>query len=444
MKNKHILLLFTLLLFTLNSFSQEKPKWDVNNPPGDWRTVEFSVDEGTWMNLDVSPNGSEIVFDLLGDIYTVPMSGGAAVPVRTGIAYEVQPRYSPDGQQICFTSDAGGADNIWVAKRDGSDAKQVTKEEFRLLNNPIWMPDSEYLVARKHFTSGRSLGAGELWMYHKSGGAGLQLTKRKNDQQDLNEPSVSPDGRYVYYSEDMYEGGYFKYNKDPNSQIYVIKRFDREKGETKTIISGPGGASRPQVSPDGSKLAFVRRVRTETVLFIHDLETGEEWPLFDGLSKDQQEAWAIFGVYTGYDWTPDNQNIVIWGKGKIWKVNVASAKATEIPFTVNAKHQLAETVRFDQKVDADKFTVNVIRQARTSPDGKTLVFNAVGYLWKKDLPNGKPKRLTDGTDFEYEPAFSPDGKSIVYATWNDANHGAIYKLSLSGRAKPVKKPLIYL
>ena len=146
MKNKQILLLTSLLLWSLVSHAQEKPKWDVNNPPGNWRTVEFSVDEGTWMNLDVHPNGSEIVFDLLGDIYTVPMSGGAAVPVRTGIAYEVQPRYSPDGQQICFTSDASGADNIWVAKRDGSDAKQVTKEEFRLLNNPIWMPDGKTLV----------------------------------------------------------------------------------------------------------------------------------------------------------------------------------------------------------------------------------------------------------------------------------------------------------
>ena len=210
MKNKQTLLLLSLLLSSLISYSQEKEKWDVNNPPGEWRTVEFSVNEGTWMNLDVSPNGNEIVFDLLGDIYTLPMSGGVATAVRTGIAYEVQPRFSPDGKQICFTSDAGGADNIWVANRDGSDAKQVTKEDFRLLNNPIWMPDSEYLVARKHFTSGRSLGAGELWMYHKSGGAGLQLTKRKNDQQDLNEPAVSPDGRYVYYSEDMYEGGYFK------------------------------------------------------------------------------------------------------------------------------------------------------------------------------------------------------------------------------------------
>ena len=71
-----------------------------------------------------------------------------------------------------------------------------------------------------------------MWQYHISGGSGVQLTKRKNDQQDVNEPVISPDGRYMYYSEDVAPGGYFKYNKDPNSEIYAIKRYDFESGAT--------------------------------------------------------------------------------------------------------------------------------------------------------------------------------------------------------------------
>ena len=113
------------------------------------------------------------------------------------------------GKKILFTSDHGGGDNIWTMDAKGENAKQVTKETFRLLNNGAWTADGNYIIARKHFTSRRSLGAGELWMYHITGGSGIQLTKRKNDQQDVNEPVVSPDGRYVYFSEDMYPWRFF-------------------------------------------------------------------------------------------------------------------------------------------------------------------------------------------------------------------------------------------
>jgi imidazolonepropionase-like amidohydrolase/Tol biopolymer transport system component len=430
-----------LIGFSFYSAAQDKKdkKWDVNNPDGPYKEVSFSVNEGTWMNVDLSPDGKEIVFDLLGDIYSMPVSGGATKILRSGHAFEVQPRFSPDGKKILFTSDAGGGDNIWTMNRDGSGARQITKESFRLLNNAAWAPDGEYIVARKHFTSSRSLGAGEMWLYHISGGGGVQLTARKNDQQDVNEPVISPDGRYVYYSEDMYPGGFFQYNKDPNNQIFVIKRFDRDKGTIETVTGGPGGAVRPEISHDGKLLSFIKRVRTKTVLYIRNLETAEEWPVYDQLTKDQQEAWSVFGLYTGYSWTPDDKQLVIWSNGKIWKIDVDGInKATEIPFTVNVKQRIYDAVRFQQDLNPTNFTANVIRQASTSPDGKWLVFNAVGYLWKKELPEGKPQRLTNGNAFEFEPSFTADGKSLLYTTWDDVEAGGIYRVNLQGAAKPVK------
>lgn len=420
------------LLLIISFFTFSQSKWDVTKPDSLNKEITISVDEGTWMNLDVSPDGQQIVFDLLGDIYLMSVNGGDAKCIREGHAFEVQPRFSPDGKMISFTSDAGGGDNIWVMNVDGTDARQVTKESFRLLNNATWMPDGNYLIARKHFTSGRSLGAGEMWMYHVQGGSGIQLTKRKNDQQDVGEPEVSPDGRYVYFSEDMYPGGYFQYNKDPNSQIYVIKRFDRESGKTETVVGGGGGAVRPQLSNDGKKLAFVRRVRTKSVLYIHDLETGIQTPVYADLSKDQQEAWAIFGVYTNYGWTPDDQSIIIWAKGKIRKIDVASGNATVIPFKASAKHTIVNALQFKQDPDPETFTSKVIKDAKVSPDGKQLVFNAVGHIWTKKLPDGKPKRLTSQDEFEFEPNFSPDGKEIVYVSWDDEQKGAIKKVSIRG------------
>lgn len=429
--------LILLVTFSTYSHSQdkEKPKpWDVSNPEGNWnfKDLKLSTNEGTWMNLDISPDGKSIVFDLLGDIYIMNSNGGKAKILREGLPFEIQPRFSPDGKQISFTSDAGGGDNIWVMNTDGSDAKQITKENFRLLNNAIWAPDGDYLIARKHFTSGRSLGAGELWLYHKTGGSGLQLTKKKNDQQDVNEPTISPDGKYLYYSEDVYPGGFFQYNKDPNSQIYVINRYDMKTGKTTRITGGPGGAARPQISRDGKKLAFVKRIRTKSVLYIHDLETGEEWPVYDQLNKDQQEAWAIFGVYTNFNWMPNNEDIVIWSGGKINKININSLNVSDIPFEANATIKIAKAVEFDTPVAPDTFDAKVIRHATTSPDGKSIVFNALGYLYTQKLPNGKAKRLTKGTDFEFEPSFSPDGNTITYVTWNDQNLGAIYSIPSTG------------
>lgn len=431
-----------LLLCAHTITAQEKKddkKWDVNNPGGPYHDISFTVSEGTWMNVDISPDGKELVFDLLGDIYTMPVTGGNAKPLRTGLAFEVQPRFSPDGNKILFTSDTGGGDNIWMMNKDGSNAVPVTKENFRLLNNGIWSPDGDYIVARKHFTSTRSAGAGELWLYHTSGGNGVQLTARKNDQQDVNEPCFSPDGRYVYYDEDMYPGGFFQYNKDPNNQVFVIKRFDREKGIVENVTGGPGSAMRPMISHDGKRMSFVRRVRTKTILFIRNLETGEEWPVYENLSKDQSEAWTIFGCYTGYAWTPDDKSIITWSNGRIIKIDVNAAnQSVDIPFTCTVQQKIADAVRFSQDINPSSFTAKVIRQAITAPDGKSLIFSAVGYLWKKELPNGKPQRLTSGNDFEFEPSFAPDGKSIVYITWNDTTSGAMYTLNMQGSAKPVK------
>ena len=433
MKKLCSLLFIALLSITVQAQDKEtsKKKWNVNKPGGPHKEINFSTTEGTGMNLDVSPDGSQIVFDLLGDIYVMPMEGGGAEVLRENLAYEVQPRFSPDGSKISFTSDAGGGDNIWVMNADGSDAHQVTDEDFRLLNNAVWAPNGDYLVARKHYTSTRSLGAGELWMYHRSGGSGIQLVEKANDQQDLGQPFVSPDGRYVYYSQSVYPGGYFQYNKDPNSQIYVINRYDRETGDIKRITGGSGGAISPTISPDGNKMAFIKRVRTKSVLYIRDLESGIERPVYDELSKDQQEAWAIFGPYSNLDWTPDSKSLVFWSGGKINKLNVESREAEEVPFKAQVEQKIYDTVSFKQNPAPDQFTAKAIRHAVTSPNGEYLVFNAAGYLWTKELPDGEPQRLTDGTAFEFEPTFSPDGSELLYVTWSDTALGAIKKLDFT-------------
>ncbi|HFC29434.1 MAG TPA: amidohydrolase, partial [Oceanospirillales bacterium] len=176
-----VLISLSTLLFAEEKNKDDEKKWDVNNPLGATSTAKINTTTGTWMNLDVSPDGKIITFDLLGDIYTMPITGGKATNITNSMAWDMQPRFSPDGKSIAFTTDQGGGDNIWTMNIDGTNQKQVTKEKFRLLNQPAWSTDGQYIIARKHFTGMRSIGSGEIWMYHKSGGDGVQLNKRPNE-----------------------------------------------------------------------------------------------------------------------------------------------------------------------------------------------------------------------------------------------------------------------
>ncbi|OYZ55783.1 MAG: amidohydrolase, partial [Sphingobacteriales bacterium 24-40-4] len=188
---------------------------------------------------------------------------------------------------------------------------------------------------------------------------------------------------------------------------------------------------RPQISPDGKFLAFVRRVRLNTELFIQDLQTGEEWSVYDDLTHDQQEAWAIFGLYPNFAWTPDSREIIFYAEGKIIKLEVLTQYLSEIPFEVSVNQTITDALHYEQKVFNEEFLVKMIRQLSTSPDGKKIAFNAAGFIYLKDLPNGKPARISTGNEFEFEPEFSPDGKSLVYVSWSDDNRGSIMKYSLA-------------
>lgn len=432
--------LYTAIALTLgiSGFAyaeDDKVKWHVNAPENaPLSKIDINVTEGTWMNVNVSPDGEHIVFDLLGDIYQIPIAGGQAKPLAQGIAWQMQPVYSPDGKYIAFTSDEDGGDNIWIMNAGGTNPHPITTETFRLLNSPAWSPDSQYLVARKHFTGTRSLGAGEVWMFHVAGGEGVKLTERPNEQKDLGEPAYSPDGRYIYFSQDATPGKTFHYSKDSVKGIYKIKRYDTQTGDIEVLIEGTGGAIRPTPSPDGKTLAYIKRDGFQSTLYSLDLKSGEETKLYDKLDRDMQETWAIHGVYPTMSWTKDNKHIVFWAKGKINKLDVDSKQVTDIPFSVSTQRDIQPSVRFTQNLDKDEFDVKMLRMAQVSPDGEKVVFEALGKIWVRDIKDGKHKRLTrlDDDINELFPQWSRDGKDIVFTTWNDQQQGTVSVVSARG------------
>lgn len=416
--------------------AKEAPKWDVSAPPGmKVREVPIQVEEGTWMNLDVSPDGQTVAFDLLGDIYTMPITGGTPTRISEGLPYETQPRFSPDGKRIAFTSDRGGGDNIWIMNRDGSDKRQLTNESFRLLNQPSWSPDGQYIVAKKHFTTGRSLGTGEVWMYHVSGGDGVLLVKRPSEQhqKELGEPIFAPDGKHVYYTRNTTPGPIFEYAQDSNNQLFAIERYDLETGKIDSVIGGEGGAVRPTPSPDGKKIAYVRREATQPRLYVRDLATGEDRKVYDALDMDMQETWAVTGVYPNMAWTPDSASLVVWAGGKLNRVDLATGKSAVIPFKIADTRGLIDPPRPAVAVAPDSFETKLPRGATVSPDGKSVVFETLGKLWVKPMAGGEPRRLTgDDAAMEAYPSWSADGKRLTYVRWTDAGLGEVRTIAASG------------
>jgi len=439
---KHFTSLAILALLVSGPAAQDRPadpKWDVAAPFGPTTKIDFETSEGTWMNLDVSPDGTRIVFDLLGDIYVMPAGGSgtsAATRLTSGPAFDMQPRFSPDGKRIAFSSDRDGLWNIWTMDGEGKNATQISREKRWFVNSPAWAPDGQYIFARRHFVKERSLGAGEIWMFHSAGASdGLQVTEKNGWQKDAGEPAISPDGRYLYYSKDVTPGVTFEYNKDPNGTIYAIIRRDLTTGRERRAVSVQGGSVAPQISPDGKTLAYIRRVRLESKLYLRDLESGRDREVFGHVDKDLQEAWAIHGLYPQYAWTHDGKSIVIWGEGKIWRVDAATGAGRQVPFTARVEQTLNDAVRSPQKVHTDEFPVRMLRDVRTSPDGKTVAYSALGHIYVKSLPDGQPRRLNrDAVPFEFFPSFSRDGQWIVYTTWSDTDLGRVRVVKPDGSA----------
>ena len=403
------------------------------------RTLAIDMTVGSWISLDVSPDGQTVVFDHLGDLFTVPITGGDATQLTSGMAFDAQPRFSPDGTRIVFTSDRSGGQNVWIMSLDGSDTTQVTRGASNRTESPDWAPDGDYVVASKGGFRGGGLP--KLWLYHVDGGSGFQLIDEPDNLKTLG-AAFDAGGRYIWYAR---RTGDWTYNAQfPQYQLAV---YDRETGENYTRTSRYGSGVRPTLSPDGRWLVYGTRHDYHTGLRIRDLESGDERWLAYPVQHDDQESRATLDVLPGMSFTPDSRHLLASYGGKIWKLDVIEGGAEEIPFRVRYDLELGPRVEFDYPIeDTPTFTVRQIRDAVPSPDGSRIAFTALDRLWTADADGTDPRRLTDADHSEHYPAWSPDGDWIAYATW-DGEAGHVHKVRADGGGSPVRlteRPGVYV
>ncbi len=409
--------------------SDEKKAEEKGLPLEPARSFRLATDEGTWLSVDVSPDGRTVVFDLLGDLFTVPIEGGSATRITSGMAFDMQPRFSPDGRKVLFVSDRSGGSALWTLELATGDTAQLTKGNGNEWLSPEWAPDGAYIAASKGETR---LGVVKLWMGHIEGGSGTVLTPEPEQLKTLG-AAFTPDGRYVWHAR---RNGSWNYNASfPQYQLAV---YDRETGEVYTRTSRYGSAFRPAISPDGRWLAYGSRHEDQTGLRLRDLASGDERWLAYPVTRDEKESIADRDVLPGMDFTPDSREVVASYEGKIWRIPVAGGDPIPVPFRVDEEFVMGPEVAFEYEIDdAPTFVVRQVRDAVPSPTGDRLAFTSLDRLYVMAWPDGEPRRLTRSEATEAQPAWSTDGQWIAFVSWEAAG-GHIWKVRADGRSGPVR------
>ncbi len=365
------------------------------------RTISFETTEGTFMNIDLSPDGRTIVFNLLGDIYSVPAVGGVATQLTRGLSYDLYPVWSPDGAQIAYISDASGADNLWVMRADGTNRRPVTREgeqahlsseseRANVFSEIEWMPDGSGLVSRDT-------------IYDLAGGTRpLGVTSQGSVR-------FSADGRYIHFVRDG------------------VRRFDRQAGESIPLARPPVSFGQPVISPDGKWLAYVTGGESVPYngLRVRNLATGEDCWLAYAISKRRNSV-------ERYVFTHDSKAVLIAYGGKLHRIDVSTGDDVVIPLTASVSVELGPFAYYRHRVTNDSLSVRYIRSPTINPDGKTLVFEALQHLYVKALPHGTPQLLVKQPYGQFQPAYSRDGKWIAYVTWSDVEGGHVWRVRASG------------
>ncbi len=467
---------FSFLVLTLFQFSWalqgakniSSDDWDVSIPRGKTRTISFTTQEGTWMSVDISPDGKWVIFDLLDHIYRVPSKGGNAKSLtqKSGIAVNFHPRYSPDGQYIAFISDRKGQNNLWIMNADGSEPRSVFLDDYVQVSMPTWTPDGNYIIVkRRNVQPDDRSGDNGIWVYHVKGGTGVQLIGDDEGGSSPSWPSTSKDGQFLYYHVIKGRGA------APMSGNLQLRRYNFETGEILELSAGDtngpalarlssGGAFAPKISPDGRWLAFGRKIpdgaisykghelSPRSTLWLRDLITGVEQKVMDPISFATRSS---RGILPGYAWGSDGKEIFLSQGGKIRKLQLESKKVNTIPFKAKVKRVISEQAAISFRITDDPFQPKFLRWSSLSPDGSMLTFQAVGKVWVMELPRGTPRLLipdnasTTPSRAEFSPAWSPDGNSIAFSTLDDSNQGDVWIKALDGgeSRKITNQPAFY-
>jgi Tol biopolymer transport system component len=402
------------------------------------RHLRFDESHGTWMSLDISPDGKSILFELLGDLYEMSIEGGEARCIACGMPFDSQGVFSPDGKSIAFISDRSGNENLWIAHADGSEPRALsTLDDNTVFISPAWSADGKSIYVSRFKPD---INAFELWQYGLDGASPTQITHAKYSPDTPKESrgnalgaAVSADGHYLYYEAKTGLG----FDDEVTFPLWHIVRRDLKSGQEITAVNAEGSAFRPGLAPNGKCLVYATRYHGQTGLRIRNLENDQDRWLIYPVQRDDQEASASRDLIPRYAFTPDGRAILLNYGGLLHRIDLDSRQAVTIPFVVHVDLPMGPAYPQDIREDTGSVRARLLQTPVQSPDGKRITFSALGHVYIASLADRTPHRLTRSDDPEFNPSWSPDGESIVYITWT-AKGGDIWTCKSDGGGEPKK------
>lgn len=373
------------------------------------KIISFETEEMTSPHVDISPDGSTILFDVLGDLYTVPIQGGEATLLVGGNSWDVMGKYGPDGKSIAFVSDRKGKINLHTLQTDGSNIEEYDVGRYRFEESVrvIWNPNGGLInLVDKELVS--------MISPENKRPFAEQLDSNKKEAIYYT-GSLSADGRYAY----VISSGITRIDLSSGEEIQLD--INLEPGSIKTI-------KMPLIAVDGKRLAYVVNNYIQGAgeycsLHIHNMETGKSEELTDSL---------VCHMTPDFAFTPDSKSIVTARLGKLIRIDITTGESNIIPVKVPIKKEITAPLHHQPKKIAEEIKTKVIRWPTVEEQSNQLVYSAFGKLYTTDISTNETRRLTTATVFEYAPALSPDGKWVAYVSWADAKMGHIMLVPLNG------------
>ena len=395
-----------------------------------------------WMRFPaISPDGKTVAFSYKGDIWTVPANGGQARQITTNPAYDAYPVWSPDSRQIAFASSREGSMDIYVVGRDGGTPRRVTTDsgdEYPM----AWRNDSTIMLKASIMPKATSIMFADFSQVYEVSDKGGRM--RLFSDIPMEDISVGNDGALLYHDNKGYEDPFRKHHQSPICRdIWLYKGGNYTKltnfaGEDRTPVWGDNNTYYYLSEEDGTFNVYKRRIgetaktqlshyKGNPVRFLTRSTDGTLCYAYDG---------AIYTLKEGSQPVRLNLSMVADDGSDKLRRQVLRSGATEFAVSPSGK-EIAFVVHGDVYVTSTDYTTTKRitdtpeqeRNVNFSPDGRSLVYASErGGLWQiyqTSIVNKDEKQFTYATQLKEEqlvksslvdmqPAYSPDGKSVAY------------------------------